>query len=58
MAQMVFRTEPELRISVERGKTKKYSWEISYSGSELYEVLNVVLDADQKLRKHFGDEEK
>lgn len=58
MKVMAIKPDPELKISLDRGKTGKYGWEISYSGSDVYEVLNVVLDADRKLKKYFENGEK
>lgn len=58
MKAMVIRPDPELKVTIDRGKTGKYGWEITYSGSELYEVLNTVLSADRKLRKYFENGDK
>ena len=48
-----FRPEPELKVTVTRGQRGGYGWEITYSGKELDEVLRVIKEADEKLRKTF-----
>ncbi|AEA46687.1 hypothetical protein [Archaeoglobus veneficus] len=48
-----FRPEPELKISVTRGQRGGYGWEITYTGKDMDEVLRVIKEADEKLRRTF-----
>ena len=46
----------KLPIKISLQKARNYNWEINASGSNVDEILEVIWEADTKLRNEYGNE--
>jgi hypothetical protein len=47
------KSEPELKITVNRGQKGGYGWEIQYSGTNRNELLETISETDRELREKY-----
>ncbi|RLI84586.1 hypothetical protein DRP07_00770 [Archaeoglobales archaeon] len=45
--------EQNIKITITRGQRGNYGWEITVVGDTLENVIALVKEADEKIRKHF-----